>query len=53
MKDGLYKLQAIKQIFLSDPAIMIFIGAHARVSAKALCDKGCYARLQGMQQTIH
>jgi hypothetical protein len=43
--DGLYKLQAIKQIFLCDPAIMIFIAAHARLSDKALHDKGCSARL--------
>jgi hypothetical protein len=50
--DGLYKLQAIKQIFPSDPTIMIFIGARARVSAKALHKKGCSARLQGIQ-AIH
>jgi hypothetical protein len=43
--DGLYKLQAIKQIFPSDPAIMIFIEARERVSAKALHNKGCYACL--------
>jgi hypothetical protein len=51
--DGLYKLQAIKQIFPGEPAIMIFIGARARVSAKALGDKGCSACLQGMQQVGH
>jgi hypothetical protein len=32
---------------------MIFIGACARVSAKALRDKGCFARLQGMQQAVN
>jgi hypothetical protein len=51
--DGLYKLQVIKQNFPSDPAIMIFIGACACVSAKALHDKSCSARLQGMQQAVH
>jgi hypothetical protein len=51
--DGLYKLQAIKQIFPGDPAIMIFIGVHARVSAKALRDQGCSTCLQGMQQVVH
>jgi hypothetical protein len=51
--DGLYKLQAIKQIFPDDLAIMIFIGARARVSTKALHDKGYSARLQGMQQAVH
>jgi hypothetical protein len=51
--NGLYKLQVIKQIFSGDPAIMIFIGARAHISVKALRDKGCSARLQGMQQTVH
>jgi hypothetical protein len=51
--DGLYKLQAIKQIFPGNLAIMIFIRARARVSAKALHDKGCSARLQAMQQAVH
>jgi hypothetical protein len=51
--DGLYKLQVIKQIFSGDPTIMIFIRARARVSAKALRDKGWSARLQGMQQVVH
>jgi hypothetical protein len=51
--DGFYKLQAIKQIFSDDPAIMIFIRACARVSTKTLHDKGCSTRLQGMQQTVH
>jgi hypothetical protein len=32
---------------------MIFIGARARVSAKALRDKGSSAHLQGMQQAGH
>jgi hypothetical protein len=51
--DGFYKLQAIKQIFPGDPAIMIFIGARACVAAKALRDKDCSTRLQGMQQAVH
>jgi hypothetical protein len=51
--DGLYKLQAIKHFFPGDLAIMIFVGACARVSVKALCDKGCSTHLQGMQQTVH
>jgi hypothetical protein len=51
--DGFYKLQAIKQIFPGDLDIMIFIGARARVSVKALRDKGCSACLQGMQQAVH
>jgi hypothetical protein len=50
--DGLYKLEAIKQIFPGDLAIMIFIGACARVSTKALRDKGCSTRLQVMQQAV-
>jgi hypothetical protein len=48
-EDGLCKLQAIKQISPDDPAIMISIGARARISAKVPCDKGCSARSQGMQ----
>jgi hypothetical protein len=48
-EDGLYKLQAIKQISLGDLA-MISIGARARVSSKALCDKGCSARSQGVRR---
>jgi hypothetical protein len=52
-EDGLYKLQPIKQISLGDLVIMIFIGARARVSSKALHDKGCSARLQGVQQEAH
>jgi hypothetical protein len=47
--DGLYKLQAIKQIFPGNLAIMIFIRARARVSAEALRDKGCSTRLHDMQ----
>jgi hypothetical protein len=47
--DMLYKLQAIKQIFFDDPAIMIFIEARECVSTKALRDKGCSTHLQGMQ----
>jgi hypothetical protein len=46
-------LQAIKQISPGDPAIMISIGARAHVSSKALRDKGCSARLQGVQQAAH
>jgi hypothetical protein len=38
--DELYKLQAIKQIFPGDPAIMILIGPRVRISAKTLRDKG-------------
>jgi hypothetical protein len=52
-EDGLYKLQAIKQISPGDPAIMISIGAHARVSSKALRDKDCSVRSQGVQQAAH
>jgi hypothetical protein len=51
--DGLYRLQAIKQISSGDPAIMISIRVRARVSSKALCDKACSARSQGVQQTAH
>jgi hypothetical protein len=51
--DGLFKLQAIKQIFSDNSVIMIFIGVCVRVSAKALRNKGCSACLQGMQQTVH
>jgi hypothetical protein len=50
---GLYGLQASKQISSSNPAIMISIGAGAPVSSKALCDKGCSARSQGMHQATH
>jgi hypothetical protein len=46
-------LQAIKQISSGDPAIMISIGARARVSSKALRDKGCSTRSQGVQQAVH
>jgi hypothetical protein len=51
--DGLYKLQAIKQIFSGDLTIMIFIVACTRVFSKALRDKGCSAHLQDMQQAVH
>jgi hypothetical protein len=51
--DGIYKLQAIKQISPGDPAIMISIETRARVSSKALRDKGCFARAQGVQQAAH
>jgi hypothetical protein len=50
---GLCRLQAIKQISRDDPAIMISIRARARLSYKALCDKGCSAWSQGMQQAAH
>jgi hypothetical protein len=52
-KDGFCRLQANKHISYSDPAIMITIGARARVSSKTLCDKGCSARSQGVQQATH
>jgi hypothetical protein len=45
----LYMPQAIKQIPHGGPAIMIFIGAHVRASSKALRNKGCSARLQGVR----
>jgi hypothetical protein len=51
--ERLCRLQAIKQIFSGDPAVMISIGACARISFKALRDKDCSARSQGMQQTAH
>jgi hypothetical protein len=51
--NGLYRLQAIKQISPGDPVIMISIGARARVSSKALRNKGCSAHLQGVQQVSH
>jgi hypothetical protein len=50
---GLYRLQAIKQISPGDSAITIFIRACVRVSSKALRNKGCSARLQGMQLAAH
>jgi hypothetical protein len=50
---GLYRLQAIKQISPGYPAIMIFIGACVCVSSKALRNKGCSVRLQGMQRAAH
>jgi hypothetical protein len=46
-------VHASKQISSGDPAIMISIGAGAPVSSKALRNKGCSARSQGMQQTAH
>jgi hypothetical protein len=52
-KDRLYRLQANKQISPSDLAIMISIAARACVSSKTLCDKGCSAHSQDMQQTTH
>jgi hypothetical protein len=53
LEEGLCMLQAIKQISLGDPAIMITIGARAHISSKALHDKGCFARSQGVQQMAH
>jgi hypothetical protein len=50
---GLCRLQANKQISSSDPAIMISIGAGTPVSSKALRDKGCSTRSQGVQQVAH
>jgi hypothetical protein len=50
---GLCGLQASKQISSSDPAIRISIGAGAAVSSKALRDKGCSARSQGMQEAAY
>jgi hypothetical protein len=47
-EDRLCRLQANKQISPDNPAIMISIGAHARVSSKTLHDKGCSARSQGV-----
>jgi hypothetical protein len=47
-----YKLQSIKQVFPGDPAIMILIRVWC-VSTKTLRDKGCSARLQGIQQAVH
>jgi hypothetical protein len=52
-EDGLYRLQANTQIFPGDPAIMISIGARARVSFKTPHDKGCSARSLGVQQAAH
>jgi hypothetical protein len=50
---GLCGLQANKQISHVDPAIMISIGAGTCISSKALRDKGCSARSQGVQQAAH
>jgi hypothetical protein len=52
-EEGLCRLQAIKQISPDDPTIMIFIGARARISSKALRDNGCSARSQGVRQAAH
>jgi hypothetical protein len=52
-EEGLCRLQAIKQISPGDPAIMISIGACARISSKALRDKGCSTRSQGVWQAGH
>jgi hypothetical protein len=49
-KDGFCRLQASKQISPGDPAIMISIGACARISSKTLCDKGCPTCSHGVQQ---
>jgi hypothetical protein len=45
---GLCGLQTNKQISSGDPAIMISIGAGTPISSKALRDKGCSTRSQGM-----
>jgi hypothetical protein len=52
-EDGFYRPQANKQISLSDPAIMISIGACTRVSSKTLRDKGCSTRSQDVQHAAH
>jgi hypothetical protein len=52
-EDRLCRLQAIKQISPGDLTIMIFIGARARISSKALRDKGYSACLQDVQQVAH
>jgi hypothetical protein len=52
-EDMLYMPQTIKQIPPGGPTIMIFIEARVCVSSKALCNKGCSARLQGMRQVAH
>jgi hypothetical protein len=52
-EDMLCRLQAIKQISPGDLTIMIFIGARARISSKALRDKGYSACLQDVQQVAH
>jgi hypothetical protein len=52
-EDGLYKLQAIKQISPGSSSIMISIEARVCVSSKALRDKGCSVRSQGMHRTTH
>jgi hypothetical protein len=52
-EDGLCRLQAIKQITPDDLAIMISIGARVRISSKELCDKGCSAHSQDVQQAAH
>jgi hypothetical protein len=46
-------LQANKQISPGDLAIMISIGAGMPISSNTLCDKGCSARSQGVQQVAH
>jgi hypothetical protein len=38
---------------LRGPAIMISIGTGAPISSKALCDKGCSARSQGVRRAAH
>jgi hypothetical protein len=50
---GLCGLQASKQISSGGPAIMISIRVGAPVSSKALRDKGCSARSQGLQEVAH
>jgi hypothetical protein len=52
-EDMLYMPQTIKQIPPGGPTIMIFIEARVCVSSKALCNKGCSARLQGVRQAAH
>jgi hypothetical protein len=50
---GLCGLPTNKQISSGSLAIIISIGAGAPVFSKALRDKGCSARSQGMEQVAH
>jgi hypothetical protein len=46
-------MQVNKQISSGNSAIMISIGVGMPVFSKALHDKGCSARSQGVQQAAH
>jgi hypothetical protein len=50
---GLSGLQANEQKSSGGPVIMISIGAGAPMSSKALHDKGCFARSQGVRRAAH